>query len=59
MSMIAANPATQTEQPDIEPIDLDCHSVRDFLHLISAVREAKPRDPLRTLEDMLLDLVAP
>lgn len=31
--------------------------VRSFLELIGAVREGKPRDPLRALEDALLDLV--
>lgn len=40
-----------------EALDLDCHSVRDVLNLIGAVRQAKPRDPLRALEDVLLDLV--
>lgn len=38
-------------------LDLDCHSVRDVLNLIGAVRQAKPRDPLRALENVLLDLV--
>lgn len=55
MSMIAPAPAP-AEPPDVEPIDLECHSVRDFLHLIATVRQAKPRDPLRALEDVLLDL---
>jgi hypothetical protein len=38
-------------------LDLACHSARDFLALIHAVRETKPRDGLRALEDALLDLV--
>lgn len=40
-----------------DALDLDCHSLRDILELIGAVRETKPRDPLRALEDALLDLV--
>ena len=40
-----------------DALDIDCHSVRDILELISTVRETKPRDGLRALEDALLDLV--
>lgn len=40
-----------------DALDLDAHSVRDFLQLIGTVRELGTRDPLRTLEDALLDLV--
>ncbi len=40
-----------------DALDLDCHSVRDFLVLVAAVREQGARDPLRVLEDALLDLV--
>ena len=40
-----------------DALDLDCHSVRDFLVLVSAIRELHARDPLRALEDALLDLV--
>lgn len=42
-----------------DALDLECHSVRDFLNLIAGIRQAKPRDPLRALEDVLLDLGAP
>ena len=40
-----------------DALDLDCHSLRDFLALIAAVREEGARDPLRRLEDAVLDLV--
>lgn len=44
--------------PDTEhPLDWHIFSVRDFLAVISGVREAKVRDPLRAVEDALLDLV--
>ena len=43
---------------EIPAIDLPVHSVRDFLGLIAAVRKAGVRDPLRSMEDCLLDLVA-
>lgn len=39
------------------PLDLECYSVRDLLSLIGAVRDTKPRDGLRALEDALLDLM--
>lgn len=41
--------------PDMldEPITL-----REMLTLVSLVRDEKPRDPLRRLEDVLLDLYA-
>lgn len=42
----------------LDPLDLECHSLRDFLALIHAVRETKPRDGLRAVEDAVLDLVA-
>lgn len=40
-----------------EALDLDVHSVRDMLELIGHVRDTKPRDGLRALEDALLDLI--
>lgn len=48
---------------DVDPMDLDCHSLRDFLTLIAGVRETKPAgmrewDGLRALEDVVLDLAA-
>lgn len=39
-------------------LDLPCWSARDLLTLTTAVRGTKPRDPLRAIEDMLLDLVS-
>lgn len=33
-------------------------TARDFLHLIGHVRDTKPRDGLRALEDAVLDVVA-
>ena len=33
-------------------------TARDFLHLIHHVRDTKPRDGLRALEDAVLDVVA-
>ena len=33
-------------------------TARDFLHLITLVRDTKPRDGLRALEDAVLDVVA-
>ena len=32
-------------------------TVRDFLRLVAAVRDTRPRDPLRAVEDACLDLV--
>ena len=32
-------------------------TVRDMLTLVGHVRDTKPRDPLRAVEDCLLDLV--
>ena len=37
-------------------LDLRCLSTRDVLELVAAVRETKPRDGLRALEDALLDV---
>lgn len=42
---------TRTEALDTEI------SMRTMLELIAAVRGVKPRDPLRRLEDALLDVV--
>jgi hypothetical protein len=42
---------------ETEALDMECYSTRDFLHLIAFVRDTKPRDGLRALEDALLDLV--
>lgn len=39
-------------------LDLECLSARDLLALIAGVRETKPRDGLRALEDAVLDMVA-
>lgn len=39
-----------------DALDYDCHSVRDFLVLVGAIREQGVRDPLRALEDCLIDL---
>lgn len=33
-------------------------TARDFLHLIGHIRDTKPRDGLRALEDAVLDVVA-
>lgn len=41
-----------------EALDLACWSARDLLVLTTALRETGPRDPLRALEDAVLDLVA-
>lgn len=38
-------------------LDLACWSARDLLVLTTALRETAPRDPLRALEDAVLDLV--
>ena len=48
--------AATTEQ---EILDLDCLSIRNILELIGGLRQTNPRDPLRALEDILLDQVAP
>lgn len=56
---VAMNTTTTSSETDVNPLDLECHSVRDFLNLIAGIRQAKPRDPLRALEDVLLDLGAP
>lgn len=42
---------------DEAPIDWHIFSVRDFLAVIAACRQDRPRDPLRAVEDALLDLV--
>jgi hypothetical protein len=42
---------------ETEALDEECYSTRDFLHLIAFVRDTRPRDGLRALEDALLDLV--
>lgn len=42
---------------ETEALDMECYSTRDFLHLIAFVRDARPRDGLRALEDALLDMV--
>lgn len=44
--------ANQSEMLD-EPV-----TIRDMLTLVRLVRDEKPRDPLRRLEDVLLDLHA-
>lgn len=41
--------------PDL--LDVPCYSARDVLELIHLVRELKPRDGLRVLEDAVLDMV--
>lgn len=46
-----------SDDRDIDPLDLECHSLRDFLNLIAGVRETHPRDGLRACEDAVLDLV--
>lgn len=38
-------------------LDLPCWSARDVLVLTNAVRGTKARDPLRAVEDLLLDMV--
>lgn len=40
-----------------EALDLACWSARDLLVLTTALRETAPRDPLRALENAVLDLV--
>ena len=43
---------------DDNPLDWHIFSVRDFLAVVSGCRQDRPRDPLRAIEDALLDLVA-
>lgn len=50
-------PTDQDPATDEAPIDWHIFSVRDFMAVIAGCREANPRDPLRALEDALLDLV--
>ena len=45
------------DAPDAHPLDWHIFSARDFLAVVVGVRQAKVRDPLRRLEDELLDLV--
>lgn len=40
-----------------DALDLACWSARDLLTLTTAIRDTHPRDPLRALEDAVLDLV--
>lgn len=45
----------------IQPDDVDINavviaSIDDFLRVIHTVRDEKPRDPMRRLEDVLLDM---
>lgn len=40
-----------------QALDLPVWSARDILVFLAALRETKPRDPLRAAEDAMLDLV--
>lgn len=39
-----------------DDLDAPCFSARDILELCTLIRDLKPRDGLRTLEDSILDL---
>ena len=40
-----------------DELDLTCWSARDLLTLVGAIRDTRPRDGLRALEDALIDRV--
>lgn len=46
-----------TTEAEEHPLDWHIFSVRDVLELVGGVRQTKARDPLRMLEDVLIDLV--
>lgn len=47
---------TSETRPD-DLLDIPCMTPRDVLELVALVRDTKPRDGLRAMEDALLELI--